>query len=106
MHTIEEQLESEGIQVTFKQLLAEAIFAGNCLVNYGRASPYQARTGRTPAMMPDLLGPPRFDQPGPGRLSLRLQVALQKNIESTALARITRAMRTVTSVAGEEITQL
>jgi hypothetical protein len=104
MHTIEEQLESEGIQVTFKQLLAEAIFAGNCLVNYGGASPYQARTGRTPAMMPDLLGPTRDDRPGPGRFSLRLrEVALQKIIEATALTRINRAMRTVTSAAGEEL---
>ena len=55
-------------------------------------------------MMPDLLGPPRDDQPGPGRFSHRLrEAALQKMIESTALARITRAMRTVTSAAGEEL---
>ena len=45
MHCIEEQLESEGIPVTFVQLLAQAVFCGNALITFNGASPYNARFG-------------------------------------------------------------
>ena len=34
MHCIEEQMAKEGIPVTFKQLLGQLCFGGNCLINY------------------------------------------------------------------------
>ena len=58
MHCIEEQLASESITVSFKTLLPEAIFAGNSLANYGGASPYQARMGHQPSMLPGMTAPP------------------------------------------------
>ena len=67
MHGIEEQLNKEGISVTFKQLLGQTIFAGNCLINYGGASLYKARRGLQPAALPDADGPARDDGPGSGR---------------------------------------
>ena len=104
MHCIEEQLETEGIQSTIKQIVAEAVFAGNCLVNHGGASPYQARTGRTPAMLPDVTNLSDDKSPGAGRFSQRRrEVALQKMIESTAIVRINRALRSVTTAPGEAL---
>ena len=39
MHCTEEQLKVEGIPVAFKQLLAEAVFAGNALISYDGVTP-------------------------------------------------------------------
>ena len=55
MHTTQEQLKTENVEVWFKQLLAQVTFVGNALVNIGGASPYQARFGYTPSMLLDLL---------------------------------------------------
>ena len=33
MHCTEDQLKLEGIDITFKQLLAESVFAGNALIS-------------------------------------------------------------------------
>ncbi len=99
LHCAEEQLEREGITVTFKQLLAQAIFAGSALISHNGATPFNARMGRQPVMLPDLHVPP---DGGSGRDMQRVrEVALQRIIESTAVARITRASRGVTSVPGE-----
>ena len=45
MKTQNADKQKEGIEVTFKQLLAPCVFAGNALVNTGGATPYQARLG-------------------------------------------------------------
>ena len=45
MHCIQEQLQREGLQVTMQDLLAEAVFAGNSLISYNGATPYNARFG-------------------------------------------------------------
>ena len=101
MHCIEQQLESEGIQISFKTLLSEAVFSGNALLNYGGASPYNARLGTQPAMLPDIDAPPNDTAAGPGRYMHRVrEIALQKIIETTALERIHRAMRTHTTSAS------
>ena len=67
MHTAESQLQREGIVVQFPQLLAEAIFAGNALVTHGGATPYNARFGTQPAMLPDLHVPADDTTAGIGR---------------------------------------
>jgi hypothetical protein len=59
MHTIEDQLEHEGVAFTFKVLLAEATFAGNCLTYVGGVSPCKAVFGRQPSMLPPI--PIAFD---------------------------------------------
>ena len=102
MHHTETQLEKESVIVTFKQLLAEAVFAGNSLVSIGGATPYNARFGRQPRMLPDITAMPNDTAPGAGRHMHRMrEVALQRMIESTAVARINRALRTNTTTAGE-----
>lgn len=67
MHTSEEQLRKEGITVTIRQLLAEAVFAGNALVSVGGVTPYNARLGRQPRILPDILALPNDSAPGAGR---------------------------------------
>ena len=84
-------------------LLVEAVFAGNALVTYNGASPYNARYGTQPAMLPDLTALPQAADRGGRELHRVREVALQKIIESTAVARINRAMRTATTPAGEAL---
>ena len=53
-------------------------------------------------MLPELTTPPADTQAGPGRYIQRArEVALQKIIESTAIARVNRASRTTTTAPGE-----
>ena len=81
LHCAEEQLKREGVTVTFKQLLAECLFAGNALVSHNGATPYHARFGTSPAMMPDPMQVPDDTPNGPGRYLHRVrEVALQKII--------------------------
>jgi hypothetical protein len=104
LHTIEEQLSHEGINVTFKQLLAEAVFSGNSLITHGGATPYHARFGTQPTMLPDLHAFPQDTTAGTGRYVHRIrEIALQRIIESTAVARINRALRTNTTISGETL---
>ena len=51
---VEEQLKTEGITVEISQLLSEAVFAGNALINWDGVTPYHARMGVTPQMLPDV----------------------------------------------------
>ena len=104
MHCMEQQLARENVQVEFAQLLAEATFAGNALISHNGATPFNARFGRQPAMLPDLQVIPEWGGTVPGRDLQRVrEVALQKIIESTAIARINRARRTVTTASGEAL---
>ena len=67
LHCTEEQLVREGITVTFRQLLAECVFANNALVSHDGATPYHARFGTTPSMLPDPWQVPDDTTQGPGR---------------------------------------
>ena len=99
MHCVEEQLTKEGVTITFKQLLAESVFSGNALITHNGASPYNARMGTQPAMLPELAALPDTTTTGPARFAHRIrEVSLQKIIESTALGRINRAMRIHTTL--------
>ena len=102
MHCIEEQLEREGIVATFPELLAQAVFAGNALISYNGATPYNARFGTQPAVLPDIHAPHADSLLMNGRDPHRVRaVALQRIIESTAQARVRRALRAATSAPGE-----
>ena len=100
MHTTEEQLKKEGIVVTFDQLLATAVLSGNALTNVGGATPYQARLGSTPAILPDLMMPQQNNTTIGGWERLRT-IALEKIVVATAIARINRASGSITSASGE-----
>ena len=102
MHCMEEQLRRDEVLVPFSQLLAEAVFSGNALVTYNGASPYNARFGTQPAVLPDITALPA-DGAGGRDIQRVREVALQKIIESTATARINRAMRTATRIPGETL---
>ena len=54
MHVIEDQMKHEGLSVTMNVLLAEAVFAGNCLTYVGGVTPYQVVYGRQPAILPPM----------------------------------------------------
>ena len=88
--------------MSFPRVLAEATFVGNAMLTIGGASPYTAVLGRTPALLPDLHGPP--DETGTvARDSHRMrEISLQKITEATSRERVKRALRTVTKPAGEE----
>ena len=48
LHTMKAQLQKEGITVTFDQLLAHAIFAGNALTNVGEEPRTTPDSGHNP----------------------------------------------------------
>ena len=101
MHCAEEQFGRENMDTPLAWILAESVFAGNCLTNYGGATPYNARCGRQPQMLPPLQGMPTGESRS---FSHRVrEIALQKIIESTAIARINRALKTAVTPAGETI---
>ena len=101
MHTTEEQLLKEGITVTFKQLMSTAVFSGNALANVGGGTPYQARLGSTPALLPDMMIPQQVGTTQGGLERMRT-IALEKIIAATAIARINRASGSMTTASGEQ----
>ena len=104
MHKTEDQAKREGVTLEFDILCAEACFARNALTNVGGATPYNARFGRQPSMLPDILAPPENGTNKlMGRFSYRIrEIAIQRMVEATATQRINRAMNTITKLAGQE----
>ena len=76
--------------VTFPILLAEAVFAGNCLTFVGGVTPYQVVYGCQPAIKPPLaMETDDVDAEGPPNdcTEARVrEVALQAMVEATAQA--------------------
>jgi len=87
MHTTWSQLTKENITITFKQLLAQCLFAGNALTNIGGGTPYNARLGSQPAMLPDLMALQDTNEPLIQINNRIRQVSLEKIITATAIAR-------------------
>ena len=56
LHSTEDQLLKEGINVPFEYALAMVTFMKNALTNINGATPHQARMGDQPAMLPPLEG--------------------------------------------------
>ena len=103
MHTAEEQMAREGLPITMTALLAECVFAGNALTSYAGVTPYNARFGKQPSILPDLLALPD-DTAGPGRNIHRIrEIAVQKIVEATATARINRTLGTRVTPSGEAL---
>ena len=101
MHTADEQLKNEGVPATVRQILAWCTYAGNALITYDGATPFNARFGRQPSMLPDMHMIPD-DQQSRDLQRVR-EVAIQKIIEATAYERIKRAQRTTTTPAGQQL---
>ena len=51
VHLCDSQATTEGLRVSFEQVLSEALYAKNILLTYGGHSPYEALFGRTPALL-------------------------------------------------------
>ena len=105
LHSTEEQLKREGVATPIGVLLAEAVYAGNCLTFVGGVTPYQVVYGRQPAILPPLAIDDEDidkDSAGNGRVEARVrEIALQEMIEATSQARINRALKTKTRLPGE-----
>jgi len=57
MHMIEEDLKRHNHTLPFSRLVSEAFFVVNAFSFYNGVSPYNLRTGRQPAFLPDLENP-------------------------------------------------
>ena len=55
IHKIYSQLQEESMgEIPFESVLAEAVFAGNALLEVGGSSPYNAVYGRIPSILPGI----------------------------------------------------
>ncbi len=98
-HSIEGQMQKEGIYAPVEQTLATVTFAHNALVNTDGSVAYQALYGRTPALLPTFDGATeaeRDDRLPRGETLARSQarireIAVTKIVEHTAKDRLRRA---------------
>ena len=107
IHRIVAQLDIDGLELPFKQILNEAVFCGNALITVNDSTPYNAVYGRVPRLLPNINqedAENESDLPGPGTIRhvhrLR-EICVQKMVEGTAHARVSRALRTKTLPAGQ-----
>ncbi len=106
---VEEQLQTEGVNVPKEMILAEAVLAKNLLLSVGGVCPYQALYGRMPPIMAEFepLSETMLDDesagiPGISRHSQRLrEVAVQSMVDLTAKQRIERAAKSKTRKPAE-----
>lgn len=106
LHVLEEDLKRHNMTLSFPRLLGEGLFVTNAFTFHNGVSPYNAYTGRQPACLPDL---ETLDQPGPGETSdhrrenMIRQAALEAITQSTAVAKINRALKTRTTIDGARL---
>ena len=107
VHRLVTQCNNDGLNVPFDRVLAEAVFAGNALLTVNGSTPYNAVYGRVPHVLPsaDQLDYPEGATRIPDLLSThRLrELAVQAVVEGSAQARISRALNTRTTMAGEQL---
>ena len=99
VHRCDEQATSDGLRVSFANVLSESVFAKNSLFVCGGFTPYEALYGRTPQILniADI-----EHEGGMEGDSFRLrQIAINSMIEATALAKAQRAEVSKTRMAGE-----
>ena len=100
MHKAEDQCKREGLQISFKALLAECVFIGNALTFIGGVSPYQCVYGRTPGLLPDFAMTTDEDN---GIQHQRIRtISINSMMETTAIARMGRTLRTTTQAGANE----
>ena len=100
LHVTEDQSTTEGLRVSFRTLLAEAVFAKNALFQVGNFTPYEALFGRVPpllAVASEETGDPLTDRDA----SRLRQIAINSMIQATAEQKAKIAATTKTRRAGE-----
>ncbi len=109
MHRILSQCAREKLQISFADMLAEAMLAKNCLFQTGQVTPYEAVYGRRPPMLPESESPGIAQVDNlTGTASLRhvsrlREIALQHMVESTAQKRMRRADNARSAPAGQQL---
>ena len=96
-----QQATNDGLRVSFIQILNEALFAKNVLLQYGGFSPYEsyeALFGRTPPLLDAM--PIEDDRETENPAKLR-SLAVQSMLQAAAEDRIRRANATKSRPAGE-----
>ena len=98
IHLMDQQATRDGLRVSFTQVLNEAVFSKNVLLQYGGYSPYEALFGRTPPMLDVMTAEDDQEREHPARLR---SIAVQAMIQASAEDRIRRANATKSRPAGE-----
>ena len=98
IHLIDGKATADGLRVSFQQVLTEATFAKNVLLQYGGYSPYEALYGRTPPLLDVLSHEDDEHREHPTRLR---EIAVQAMMQAAAEDRIKRANHTKTRPAGD-----
>ena len=104
---IQQQCVVEKLQVSDSEILSEATFAKNTMLQIHGKSPYEAVIGRTPKIMQEFedQGISAIEDSKGGSLSrhaVRLrEVAMQAMLEGTAQDRVRRAAKTSTRVSAQ-----
>ena len=99
----------EGLTISDRDILAECVFAKNALVVVYGETPYQAVLGRCPNLLREFEAPGVSvidDDNGGSRSKYATRVrelSIQHMVEGTARDRLTRALKTQTRVAGEQL---
>ena len=94
VHKLNTQVTSDGVNVPFVRIVAEATFALNALTSVNGMSPYTAVLGRVPAMLPcddTLLSDSTGSDASKHSFRLR-ELAVQAIAEGTARERMKRAL--------------
>ena len=110
MHIMHEELERHDVQLRIESLLAQAVFFTNAFTFINGVSPINAHSGRQPPCLPDL---PNLDfedqEEGEELLGERerrvREAGLAAIIQSTATAKINRALKARTTADGFKLYQ-
>ena len=113
VHRIKSQLHEEGLDdISFKTILAEAIFCCNALITIKNGdenyTPFQGLYGRTPKLLPsiDQIEAPRGSQTTEASIehtnTLR-EIAIRSIVEGSARARLGRALNTRSTPAAQSL---
>ena len=109
MHMIEEEFKrasNQTVTIPFARLYAEALFVVNAFSFYNGVSPYNAHTGRQPAFLPDLenIDFEKGGENADGNRERRIrEVAIEAITQSTAVAKINRALKAKTTIDGGQL---
>ena len=111
LHKIQAQCEQEGLNVSDEDIVSEAHFTKNALLNVHGTTPFQALTGRSPQLLRDFqkTGSTECSEAAPGRPGdmsrpnrLR-EIAIQSILEGTSKDRLERALKSKARTAGEAL---
>ena len=106
MHLIEEDLKRYGTTITFSRLLGEGVFVCKAFTFHNGVSPNNAYTGRQPPFLPDLQNAdfnPQGEHTDGEREQRIRQAGIEAITQSTAVAKINRALKAKTTTDGHRL---